>query len=256
MDHTYWQKQTSDKPLFPDLLWSRPENKNTAGKLLIIGGNATSMVAPAQAFAAAIKASVGSQRVLLPDTLSKKAQGFDYIEFAPSTPSGGFSKTALAVWLELSQWADGVLLAGDFGHNSETAIVLEKFLTKFRGQIVITGDALDLLQATPQQVYTRKNTLVVPSFKQLQKAAALLKFPTAFTSKMDYLHFVEALHDFSQEFASLIIKHQEQAIVAAKGKVSTTSQKDLRDIELASRAAVWWVQNPNSMFSAVSSAVL
>ena len=39
MNHDYWHKQTSSKPLFPELIWSRPENRQLAGKLLIIGGN-------------------------------------------------------------------------------------------------------------------------------------------------------------------------------------------------------------------------
>ena len=44
------QKQTKAKPFFPDLLWSRPENKFHAGKLLIVGGNAQAALAPAQAY--------------------------------------------------------------------------------------------------------------------------------------------------------------------------------------------------------------
>ena len=61
MDQTYWHKQ-SDKPLFPELEWSRPENKQQAGKLLVIGGNKFGFVEPSEAFAAAEKAGVGNAR--------------------------------------------------------------------------------------------------------------------------------------------------------------------------------------------------
>jgi NAD(P)H-hydrate repair Nnr-like enzyme with NAD(P)H-hydrate dehydratase domain len=56
MENTNWLKQTSDKPVFPDLLWSRPENRKYAGKLLIIGGNKHGVAAPGIAFSAAQKA--------------------------------------------------------------------------------------------------------------------------------------------------------------------------------------------------------
>jgi hypothetical protein len=134
MDRTFWQRQTADKPLFPDLLWSRPETKRTAGKLLIVGGNAHGFSAAAEAYGAAAKAGIGTARVLLPDSLQKTVgKVFAAGEYAPSTPSGSFSQQALAELLELAQWADGVLLAGDFGRNSETAILLESFAAKYQG---------------------------------------------------------------------------------------------------------------------------
>ena len=37
--HPYWQKQTPEKPLFPDIEWAKPEQKSQAGRLGIIGGN-------------------------------------------------------------------------------------------------------------------------------------------------------------------------------------------------------------------------
>ena len=71
MDRSYWHKQTADQPLFKDLLWSRPENRAQAGKLVIIGGNLHGISAPAEAYRQAEKAGAGSVRVLLPDSLKK-----------------------------------------------------------------------------------------------------------------------------------------------------------------------------------------
>jgi NAD(P)H-hydrate repair Nnr-like enzyme with NAD(P)H-hydrate dehydratase domain len=61
---TLWQKQASSKPLFDDLLWSRPEQKALAGKLLIIGGNSHAIAAPGEAFMLASKAGAGDIRVV------------------------------------------------------------------------------------------------------------------------------------------------------------------------------------------------
>ena len=62
MQPDYWYKQTVAKPLYPELLWSRPENRKHAGKLLIVGGHAQSFAAPAQAFSKAGKAGIGTAR--------------------------------------------------------------------------------------------------------------------------------------------------------------------------------------------------
>jgi NAD(P)H-hydrate repair Nnr-like enzyme with NAD(P)H-hydrate dehydratase domain len=95
MENTNWLKQVADKPLFPDLLWSRPENKRQAGKLLIVGGNLHGFAVPMAAYNAATAAGIGSARVILPEKL-KKALGtsFTEAEFAPSTPSGSLSRQA------------------------------------------------------------------------------------------------------------------------------------------------------------------
>src|SRR5580704_1951753 len=140
--HDYWHRQTADKPLFPELLWSRPEHKAQAGKLLIIGGNLHGFAAPAEAFAIAEKTGIGTTRVLLPDALHKTiGKVFMAGEFAPSTPSGSFAKKSLAEFLEMANWADAVLIAGELGRNSETAIVLEQFVEKYSGQLTIAKDA-------------------------------------------------------------------------------------------------------------------
>src|SRR5690349_9866882 len=132
--HDYWHKQTSEKPLFPDLLWSRPENKRHAGKLTIIGGNLHGFAAPAIAFNTAQKAGIGNVNVVLPNAIQKLVGTFlPEATFAPSTPSGSFGSQSLAELLDTAAWADGVLLAGDVGKNSETTVVLEAFLQKYTG---------------------------------------------------------------------------------------------------------------------------
>src|SRR5882762_3047468 len=107
MTDTYWYKQTSEKPLYPDLLWSRPENKSQAGKLLIVGGNLHGFAAAGEAYTEAVKAGIGTARVLLPDSLQKTVgRVFEAGEYAPSTPSGSFSRKALAELLDMSGWSD------------------------------------------------------------------------------------------------------------------------------------------------------
>lgn len=257
MASTYWLKQSTE-PLFPELIWSRPEHKASAGKLLIIGGNSMAVGAPATAYNESLKAGAGSVRVLLPDTV-KKAVGpiLRDGEFTPSTPSGSFSQKSLADWLDHSQWADGVLIAGDLGRNSETAIVQEKFVDKYNGQLTVTQDAVDYFINLSPIISNRPKTSLVLSFAQLQKLAQTLGFSTPFTFSMDLIRLVESLHEFTSIYPVLLVtKHLDQIIITHEGLVSTTHNGEkIWRVETAAHASVWWLQNPTKPFEASTTAV-
>ncbi len=256
----FWHRQASDKPLFPDLLWSRPENKQFAGKLLIVGGNLYGFSAPAEAYQTAVKAGIGTARVLLPDALQKTVgRMFEAGEYAPSTPSGSFGQKALAELLAMSNWSDGVVIAGDLGRNSETAILLEKFVEKYPGQLTVTKDAADYFTAAPQKLLSRGDTTLVISLAQIQKLASSVKYPKAVTFSMDLIRIVELLHDFTEKYpVNLIIKHLENIITASQGKVSSTklaAEMEIWRVNAAACAATWWLQNPSKPFKSLTTAV-
>jgi hypothetical protein len=260
MDRSYWHKQT-DKPLFSDLLWSRPENRLHAGKLLIVGGNAQAFASAAEAYAAAEKAGIGTARVLLPDSLQKTVgRVFEAGEYAPSTPSGSFSQQALAELLSMAQWSNGVLLAGDLGRNSETAILIEHFTEKYEGQLTFTKDAADYVINTPGPLLVRPNTLLVISFAQLRKLATGARFTRAFTTDMDLLRLIDALHEFTTRYAiGLIVRFHDTVLVAREGEVSTTkvpSEPKIWRLKTAANASVWWLQNPTKPFEALTTSLV
>jgi NAD(P)H-hydrate repair Nnr-like enzyme with NAD(P)H-hydrate dehydratase domain len=257
----YWHKQTKQKPLFEDLQWSRPEQTAQAGKLLIVGGNDHAFAAPAEAYAEAGKAGIGISRVLLPDSLQKTVgRILEHGEYAPSTPSGSFARSALASLLEFGAWADATLLAGDFGRNSETAVLLEQFIAKHTGDVTITKDGLDYFTHMPLALLNREHTLLVPSFAQLQKLATNARFEKAFTFDMDFLRLIETLHEFSLRYkAAIIVKHLEAILVAYGGQVSSTKlEQDMPvwRVKTAAHAAVWQLQNPSKIFAALTTSVL
>lgn len=254
MENTSWLRQTPDKPLFPDVLWSRPENKRLAGKLLIIGGHSQSFGAVSEAYTAASKAGIGTIRVVLPDKLQKMLSGvFPEAEYAPSTMIGSFSRQALDKLLEEAQWADGVLLAGDFGRNSETAILLESFIEKFRGQATLSGDSVDYFLESKERILGRPNTVIVTDIKNVQKLAQ----PQAVIKQQDDLaQLVNKLSIFTEAGDVIFVTFQAgQVIVAAQGSVSTTPSKEAKDTELAAYAATWRLQQPEKPFEALTSAI-
>lgn len=260
MENTYWHKQTPDKPLFPDLLWSRPENKQHAGKLLIVGGNLHGFASVAEAYNQSLKAGVGTAKVLLPDALQKTVGPvLENTEFAPSNKSGSFARSALAEWISLTDWADVVLISGDLGRNSETAILLESYLAKSSKPLIITKDAADYFGNQPLKLFSRSKITMVVSIAQLQKMAIHAKFGTPIKFSMTLVQLVEALRDLTSSYpVNIITLHDQVIFVASAGKVSTTpvNKPETWRAQTASSAAVWLAQNSSQPFKALTSSVV
>lgn len=258
--HEYWLKQKKEVPLFPDILWSRPESKQAGGKLLIIGGNIRGFVDVGLSYMAATKAGAGTVRVLLPDGLRKTVGAtLENCEFAPTTPSGSFARTALNELLINASWADCVLLAGEFGRNSETAIMLESFVQKYSGPLVVTRDAVDYFFGNPVLILDRANTCIVGTTSQLQKLATGSHFTKAITTSLDLIRLVEILHDFQTTHKTHLITHQHgTTLIASDNKVSTTlvgNNEEIWRVPTAATAAVFWMQNQNKPFDALTVSV-
>jgi NAD(P)H-hydrate repair Nnr-like enzyme with NAD(P)H-hydrate dehydratase domain len=259
VEQSYWFRQT-EKPLFPELEWSRPENKTQAGKLLIIGGTGQGFAAPAEAYSLAEKAGAGTVRVLLPASLQKTVgKLFPAAEFAPATPSGSFGASAFADFCDNSEWADAVLFPGDMGRNSETTVLLENFLEKYTGPVTLTKDAADIFCQQPFSILHRPDTLLVVAMGQLRRLGSEARFPRAFTTEMGLVQLVDAVHELTKRFKFYIItKHQGHIVVAVDGQVSTTQVKvdtNIWRLAIAAPASVWWLQNPTKPFQALSTSL-
>lgn len=262
MEIDYWLRQTADKPLFPELEWSRPENKLHAGKLLVIGGNQHGFAAPAGGYSEAGRAGAGAVRVLLPQPVKKLVKAIvPDADYAPATPaSGSFSTKALDEFLAASAWADAVLIAGDLGRNAETAILLEKYLSKSPVPVTLTKDAIDYITAAPHTVLEHGNTTLVLSLAQLQRLGTAAKFARPITFSMDLMRLTEWLHEFTGRFAPrIVVKHHEFIAVAVNGRVSTTKTATSVGswrLKTATHAAVWQMQHPAKPFEALTTAIL
>lgn len=236
--------------------------KSSAGKLLIVGGHAQSFAAPAAAYGAAEKAGIGAARVVLPASLERTlGHIFPATDFAPSNPSGGFATNALAELLTAGEWADGVLLAGDMGRNSESLSTAENFATKYTGRLAITKDSADFFCRQPQSLLNRQETLLVISMGQLQRLGLALKLPYAFTLEAGLLQLVERLHEFTMSIPNiyLVTRQQDSYIVAVKGEVCTSpipGGEAIWRVSVAASATTWWVQNPTKPFEAIVTSLL
>ncbi len=252
----YWQRQDPDKPLFPDLIWSRPQNKNGAGKLLIIGGQAQEFSHVAAAYAAAEKAGAGTVRVIMPESTRKVTKMLPNIEYAPGNSSGSFAKTALSNFFEASEWADHVLLAGDLGRSSETTTVIDGYLLRCMAPVTIAESALASTNVPAEQLLQRPVNIILGA-KRLQKLGTELELTTAITSETGAIRLSEILHKItSGKKGSLVTEHGGFTWVSSAGQVSGTSPDESNQTILAVKAAVWTMQNPGKIFEALTTSLV
>lgn len=257
MQFDYWHKQAANKPLYPDILWQRPEQKSLAGKLVIVGGNKLGFASVAQAYTDAQTAGVGQSRVILPEALKPSIDklALDCV-YVPTNPSGGMSRDALQPLQAAAAWGDAILAIGDMGRNSETAITLEQFLTTSNKPAVITRDAVDLLKNILSQLIQRENTTFVLSLAQLQKLFQAVYYPKSILFSMQLSTLVETLHKFTISYPiTIVVFHQNHIAVAHDGQVSTTPWENALAIwrgSVATKVAVFWLQNPSKPFEAIT----
>lgn len=258
--HSYWLKQSSTEPLFPEIEWSKPEQRSHAGKLAIIGGNKLGFVAIRDAYEVASELGAGQIRAILPDVLKRTIPpSVSDAIFVPSNPSGGFSREALPEFQAACEWANLCLLVGDAGRNSETAMSFEALLGS-DSRTVITRDAVDLIMPAMIRFVDRKNTTFVVSFAQLQKIFQSVYYPKIISFSMQLMQLVETLHKFTITYPVTIVTfHQNQLIVAHGGQISTTAFDQPMAIWrgiTATRVACYLLWNPTKVFETISTSVI
>jgi NAD(P)H-hydrate repair Nnr-like enzyme with NAD(P)H-hydrate dehydratase domain len=259
--HPFWRKQTVVKPLFPDIEWSKPEQKNQKGKLGIIGGNKLGFISVAESYETSLKTGVGESRVLLPDVLRKSipASMTDVI-FGNTNPSGGLAKNALMEMKALGDWATGILLIGDSGNNSETAILYSDFIKDYKGPLTITRDVVDLLKNSSSELVDRPGTLLVVSLAQLQKLFRSVYYPKVITFSIQLTNLVEALHKFTITYPiTIAVLHQNTMLVASGGEVTSMPFDEPMKIwrgQTATMAAVYWLWNPSKPLESVTASLI
>lgn len=261
MDLSYWRQQKPNEPLFPDVEWNKPEQKSYAGRLGIIGGNKLGFAGVAEAYSVAYATGAGDVKVLLPDCL-KKAIPTSWVDvaMAPCTTSGGLAKDALPDIMALASWSTMLLLIGDAGRNSETAILYESLLRNSDRPVVITRDAIDLVKNAPEMLVNRPNTLLVLSFAQLQKLFQAVYYPKVLTFSMQLLQLVEAVHKFTITYPiTLAVLHKDTIIVAHGGQVTTTPWGSPLLIwrgTTATKAAAYWGWDSTHPLESITASVL
>lgn len=256
----YWHQQPTTKPLYSDIEWSKPEQRAHAGRLGVIGGNKLGFSGVAESYSVALNTGAGAVRALLPDALKKTIHAsMTDVAYGASNPSGGLSSEARNDLLALGEWATGVLLIGDAGRNSETAIAYEHFITEYSGILTITRDAADLLRGSSQLLVDRPNTVLILSFAQLQKLFQAVYYPKVLTFTMQLQQLVETLHKFTITYPVTVgVLHKDHFAVAHGGEVVTTPWDNPMAIwrgHVAARASTYLLWNESTPLQAVATSL-
>ena len=259
MDMKFWHRQEQGKPLFPDVEWNKPERRDQAGKLGIIGGNKLGFLAVAESYQEALKAGVGEARVLLPDILKKSVPAvMTDVLFAPTNQSGSLSNEALSEALALEKWADVLLLCGD-GRNSQTSIVYEELIKKSEIPVVLTRDAIDLVQNSFQEILDNPRVVFVASLAQVQKIFRAIYYPKMVTFSIQLTQLVETLHKFTITYpVTICVFHADSLIIAHGGEVVTQKWDAPMAIwrgTVGARAASYLIWSPEAPLAAISTAI-
>lgn len=261
MNYPYWKQQTKDKPLFPDIEWSKPEQRSMRGKLGIVGGNKLGFAGVAEAYGTALKVGVGEVRILLPDALKKSLpSSITDAQYGATNISGGLSGEAIGEMRAIGGWASGVLMIGDCGQNSETAVLYETFMREYKGPITITRDAFDLIRNNAGTILDRPKTHLLLSFAQLQKLFQIVYYPKILSFSMQLSNLVEVLHKFTITYGvTITVFHQETIIVAYGGEITTTSfdepMKIWRGI-VPTNASVYWLWTTGKPLESITASLI
>lgn len=261
MELSYWNTQQPNKPLFPDIEWSKPEQRTQRGRLGIIGGNKLGFSGVAASYDTALQTGAGEARVLLPDTLrSTIPKAMTDVVFGASNPSGSLAKDARGEATALAAWSSCLLFAGDAGRNSETAILYSDLIRESDTPLVLTRDAIDLVKNDSEPLVNRPHTTLILSFAQLQKLFQSIYYPKMLTFSMQLMQLVEAVHAFTITYpCSVVVLHRETLVVAYGGRVITTAWSNPMLIwrgNTAARAATYLMWTPNQPLEAIATSLV
>ncbi len=246
-------------PVFPDVLWSKPERKDQAGHLLIIGGHSESITPILESYALASSLGAGKISVAIPEALKKSMPGGPDIIYCDSTTSGSLSKDALPILLQAAQETDMILLPGAMSNNSQSFQLLERLLEKIGKPLVVSGDSLHAL-LNIKGALDNPDICAVLNPSQLQHLVKKSGGTTAYTSGASLMQMQQILHDITGK-GSLLALHNKDIWTSTQGRVSKTKRADhigefTWQVPTATACAVYWMHNPDLPFEAFTTASL
>lgn len=255
-DLDVWLKQT-DEPLFPDTLWAKPERKNQAGKLLIIGGHLHGFEQAATAYENSTLAGIGQVKVTLPDKLKPLlGSSLEGAVFSASTNSGTLAQASLSELKSYATWADGVLLLQP-GENSETTLLLTRFIKEVDKPLIIAEDVMTQIQHDFKQLIPASTSWLILTVNGLQTVMKLLGSQRAIRHDMGLRPLVVATT--SEPLLSpynILCIYEDNVVVLSGGLAITTRRSPEPQLAaLAAWAATWWIQQPTKPLEAIATAV-
>ena len=260
MDYPYWKKQVNNEKLFPEIEWNKPQQKQMAGHLAVIGGNKLGFSAVANSYQTALSYGAGEAKLLMPEVLKPlMPKDISDISFAPNNVAGSFNNMAEVELKALGGWATTVLFIGDSSKNSETGLLFSEFIATYEKPTIITRDAIDLLLQDMTNILQKDNITLITSLAQLQKIFRTTYYPKMITFNMQLNNLVETLHKFTLTYpVTILTLHADQIVIAKEGQVVTQSWSEPMRIwrgHTAAKGASYLVWNPKTPLEALTTSI-
>ncbi|MBI3983876.1 hypothetical protein HY346_01100 [Candidatus Microgenomates bacterium] len=245
MGNVTLQRQLPNKPLFADVLWSKPVNRKAAKKLLIVGGHLGNFRQVQSVYTAAIKAGIGEAKVVLPDKLRPALGNHPDCLFVASTNSGTLAKAALAEIKVYAEASDGLLLGPDLSQNAETITLVEQILLDFKTDICLSSEAIHLMLFNADAISFALNRLLVAPTKLLVKLAAKYRTPVTIRPDGGLLNQVNLLEALGNMVPAAYVLAATDLLVWSDGQVSHTALKTWYEPTLLGYLFTHYLQQPD-----------
>ena len=242
------EKQTN-KPLYEDILWSRPVRRT--GRILLVGGHRDGFSELQKVYQSFEDAQVSECRLALPDKLSKLVGSLEGISLLASNPSGSIARDALSELVFLANESDLVSLGPDLSNNSETTLTMQRLIAETRASVVIPPQSAEQLLPEAGEWKDKENLLLFISHKQLYKLATKFAVNVTIPLNPNPDLVAEIAFAVSKEISpSLVVHYDDTLIIAVDGSASITKAKS-NNVGLL---GTFWLQNSTKQYEALTTA--
>jgi NAD(P)H-hydrate repair Nnr-like enzyme with NAD(P)H-hydrate dehydratase domain len=239
-------RQTNE-PLHPQVLFSRPITRMSAGRLLLPGGHSGEFSLPTAINQLALAAGLGECRVVFPDVLAKLLGGAPAVAFAPSTESGSLAREALGRILELSEETDAVGLGASLSGNSSTSMLVERLATDVKKPLIVFAEALPALRPNLSSITNRTDVLIIATMPEVFKLCGNLHIPINVRPGGGLVNKLEIIQNLAAASSASYAVYGTEVIIASSSETPTVTPIEY---ELSSLPALfyavlstYWMQN-------------
>lgn len=254
-------RQVEDSPLFPDLLWARPERKELAGRLLIIGGSSHGFASTIKSYKYAQEGGIGEVKVVLPLSIKRHLSliagpSMDMI-YVAATNTGSFARKAMGDTKPYLDWADTVLMPGELTSNAESTLLAEDVLRSTTRPIVLAGDSIKATAKTLGESL-KTTPMIVASFAEIQRLAYTYsgKQPLLSSSTLDQQAEIMQTLAAKLNLGALTRHDEGQILVVSPPDQSSVTTMSKGLVEYAAQTAVLCAQFPTKPYEAATTAAI
>lgn len=231
--------------------------RQRAGRLLLIGGHKGEFSLLQAIYQSAEATGIGECVAAMPDSLRRTIGESGFGRFVPASASGSLGKAALAELLELATDADALIIGANLTNNAETAVVIESLITKLEQPVVITEEAIDILQFHPELITGNPRALVVATMPALFALAGHHHMPIAIKPHGGVVGKIEILQQLAAISRCCYVVFDSEILVHASSNTSLTDLKQPLSTlpgAVIGAAATFWVQNLSKPYEALTTA--